>query len=57
MPEAYTFNVLKRSPFDVVWDEFILCPNRYYGNALTPILEKHGWSKNEFQIEYYKRQK
>jgi hypothetical protein len=53
MTEDDTYNVLKKSTFDVVHNEIMLYPQWSY-DALVTIVKKHGWSYNEFLTEWNK---
>jgi hypothetical protein len=53
MTEADTFNALKRSPFDVVWDEWCSVPND--DNIERDVIKRHGWVFKEFWKEHSER--
>jgi hypothetical protein len=53
MTEADTFNALRKSPFEVLYNEWVTMPDD--SDSDTPIINKHGWTYNEFCDEYYKR--
>lgn len=53
MTEDDTFNALKRSPFEIVYNELkqnTAGPHDHL--TIEPILAKHGWTMNEFFIKY-----
>jgi hypothetical protein len=52
--EDNTFNALKRSTYEVIYNEVMLCPV-WSADALTPIINKHGWAYDEFRNEWNKR--
>jgi hypothetical protein len=56
MTEDDTFNALKRSTFDVVHNEWVDIYRTDADVSLDTILKKNGWTRNEFHIEYEKRQ-
>jgi hypothetical protein len=57
MTEADVFNALKKSTYEVVYNEIMsyLYP-QWTHYDLTPIINKHGWTDVGFYKEYDKRQ-
>jgi hypothetical protein len=53
-----TFNALKKSSYEVLYNEWIghnIDIGGSYYNDLNTIIKKHGWSSYEFWEEYDKR--
>jgi hypothetical protein len=63
MTEDNTFNALRKSSFEVVYGAWCIAPDDSDNSddeldysELAAIIEKHGWTYDEFWAEYYKRQ-
>jgi hypothetical protein len=55
MTEDDTFNALRRIPFEQMYYMYIA---RFRGGSEAPdFYEQHGWTWDEFRIEYHKRKK
>jgi hypothetical protein len=58
MTESDTFNALKKSTYEVVYNKWVDYHATYIlfdNDAFASIFSKHGWTQKEFWNEYYKR--